>query len=331
MVDTTGRGRRRAQVPSTNPGSAYSAWFRSHPGVPVAQPTIRMPDDAPPLVVRPALSVLFRIAVGPAADRYVKRFMAFEREGGQPRAGWNWPSLLFPAAWAFYRKLWALGALYALLPIAGAFVFSAIEPWFQRADLVWIGAALLCVWILPGVLPALLADTFLYNDCRYRVFRAERGAEGATQAVQRLSESSPTSTAAALFFGGGALICILGIVMPPLAKAYHERGVRTQVSAALSALREVEDDIEARWSVSRLLPQQTTHPGLRVHPAAKLVSSVHVDPASGRMRVQLSSAIPELAGKTLLVAPTRDARNRWRWMCVPVDIPERYLPPECRG
>ncbi len=320
----------RATSPATTPPSRYSGWFRSHAALAAGDPTIQIPGDAPSLVVRPALSVLFRIAVGPAADRYVKRFMTFERTG-HPRPGWNWPSLLFPAAWAFYRKLWALGALYALLPIAGAFAFTTIEPWFERADLVWIAAAVLCVWILPGVLPAMLADTFLYNDCRYRVFRAEQGAAGATEAVQRLSMTPPTSTVAALFFGGGALICILGIVVPPLANAYHERSVRMQVARALAALREVEDDIEAHWTTSRLLPEQTAHPGLRAHPSAGLVGAVHVDPATGRLRVQLSRRIPDLAGKTLLVAPTRDERNRWQWMCVPVDIPDRYLPPECRN
>ncbi len=55
------------------------------------------------------------------------------------------------------------------------------------------------------------------------VFQAEQGASGATHAVQRLARGSPTSTAAALFFGGGALVCILGMVVPPLAQAYVER------------------------------------------------------------------------------------------------------------
>ena len=99
---------------------------------------------------------------------------------------------------------------------------------------------------------------------------------------------------------------------------------------ALGALREIEDDVERGWKVSRLLPKQSDHPGLRAHPASSLVSEVHADPATGRLRVVLSDAIAPLAGKTLLVAPTRDARDRWRWMCVPVEIAERYLPPECR-
>lgn len=320
---------RRAPFPSTLPPSRYSAWFGPRPAMAGDASTIRMEGATPPRVVRPALSVLFRIAVGPSADHFVRRFMAFERTG-HARPGWHWPSLFLPVAWAFYRKLWALGALYALLPIAGALAFSLIEPWFPRADLVWIVAAVLCVWILPGIMPALFADALLYNECRYRVFRAEQGATGATQAVQRLSDARPTSGVAALFFGGGALIAILGIVVPPLVTTWQDRAVRTQVTQALGALREIEDDVESRWTTSRLLPQQSAHAGMRAHPSAHLIDTVHADPSSGRLRVKLSDAVPALAGKTLLVAPTRDSRNRWRWMCVPVDIPERYLPPECR-
>ncbi len=329
-MDSAQRHARPARIPVTAPSSPYSAWFTPQAVLPGNASTIRMPGGESPRVVRPALSVLFRIAIGPAADRYVRRFMDFERVG-HPRAGWNWGAFAFPAGWAFYRRLWALGALYALLPIAGAFGLALMEPWFERAGLTWIAAAVLCVWVLPGVLPALLADTILYLECRYRVARAERGATGATHAVQRLAAGAPTSLVAALCFGGGALVCIVGIVGPPLVRAYQERAVRMQVTQALGALREIETEIEARWTVSRLLPRQTDHPGLRAHPASALVQSVHADPASGRLRVQLSTAVPALAGKTLLVAPTRDARDHWQWMCVPVDIAARYLPRECRG
>ena len=43
-----------------------------------------------------------------------------------------------PGVWAFYRKLWLLGIVFALLPVAGALAFSAFEPLFEQADLVWI-------------------------------------------------------------------------------------------------------------------------------------------------------------------------------------------------
>ena len=327
MVDTDNQYRQRgSHVPSTNPPSptaAYSGYFAPQSVTPVSTSTIRIPGDAAlARVVRPALSVLFRVAIGPAADRYVRRFMTFEHTG-RTRAGWHWPALLFPAGWAFYRKMWALGVLYALLPIAGAFAFAAVEPYFERADLVWIVAALLCVWILPGIRPAILADTLLYNDCRYRVFRAEQGANGATHAVQRLARGTPDLDLGSpvLRWGRAGLhswhrgpAAGQGLCRP---RRPARRSRRSWLPCAMS-----RDEIEMRpGRSSRLLPRQTEHVGLRAHPGAALIDDVHVNPASGRVRVALSTAVPALAGKTLLVAPTRDAFDRWQWMCVPVDIP----------
>ena len=59
-------------------------------------------------VVPPALAILFRVAIGPAADYYVPRFLRYEK-AGKPRPGWHWPALLFPSVWAFYRRLWLPG------------------------------------------------------------------------------------------------------------------------------------------------------------------------------------------------------------------------------
>jgi hypothetical protein len=279
--------------------------------------------------VRPALAVLFRIAVGPAADRYVRRFLAFER-AGRGRPGWHWPSLLFPGVWAFYRKLWGFGLAYALLPLAGALAFAAIEPAFERADFAWIASAILAVWILPGVLPALFAESILYRHCRELILAAERRAQSATDAVRALSCRNPTSCAAALLLGGGALAGMIALIVPPLATAYGDLSVRGQLASAIAAVHDLEREIEVTWKTARLVPKQTDHPALRAHAGASLIEEVHVHPSTGRVRVALGAAVPELAGKTILFAPARGSDNRWHWVCVPVDIPARYLPPECR-
>jgi len=52
--------------------------------------------------------------------------------------------------------------------------------------------------------------------------------------------------------------------------------------------------------------------------------------ASGRVRLALDSSIPEVSGRTILLAPAIDRRSHVRWICIPVDIPERYLPQECK-
>ena len=38
----------------------------------------------------------------------------------------------------------------------------------------------------------------------------------------------------------------------------------------------------------------------------------------------------DLSGKTILLAPTVTATQQMRWVCIPVDIPTKYLPQECR-
>jgi hypothetical protein len=274
--------------------------------------------------------VLYRIALGPSADRYVKRFLAYEREGGG-RAGWHWPSLLFPGVWAFYRKLWLIGIVFALLPVGGALGFSLFEPLFDQADLVWIACAVAAVWILPGVFPAMFAESLLYEHVRYVVSQAERGARSATDAVQKLATRSHTSTAAAWVLGGGGILAMVAGVGSSLYGAYVDLGVRTRVEQAINSVRGLEDEIEIGWFTTRLLPRQTNHPSVRANEGAALIDDVHVHPATGRIMMALGSVIRALDCNTIIIAPTRDMNDRWQWMCIPVDIPKRWLPKECRG
>lgn len=324
------------QASQARPGEAealsspYSAYFAYRPADDGS--TIILPGDHPAereSVVRPALAVLYRVALGPSADRYVQRFLAFERKGGG-RPGWHWPSLLFPGVWAFYRKLWLLGIVFALLPVAGALAFTAFEPMFDEAGLLWILCAVAAVWILPGIFPALLAESLLYSHVRYVVAKTESGARSATDAVQRLAGRSPTSIAAACLLGGGGIVAMLAVVVPPLHEAYADLGIRARVERALQSVRGLEDEIEADWFTARMLPRQTDHPALRSHDGAALIDDVHVHPRTGRIKLGLGPDVPALDGKTILIAPARDMDNRWQWLCIPVDIPQRWLPRECR-
>ena len=128
--------------------------------------TVRMPwagADAE-RVVRPALAVLYRMAVGPRADYYVPRFLAFERTR-RSVPSWHWPSFFLPSVWAFYRKLWVAGIVFALLPFAGAAAFAAIEPALGESNAAWLALAALCIWFVPCVVPALLANGRCSTSC----------------------------------------------------------------------------------------------------------------------------------------------------------------------
>ena len=68
------------------------------------------------------------------------------------------------------------------------------------------------------------------------------------------------------------------------------------------------------------------HPEDREHVSQALEVSLE----SGRVRVALGPLIPQLTGRSILLAPALDRDERVRWICVPIDIPARYLPHECR-
>ena len=74
-------------------------------------------------------------------------------------------------------------------------------------------------------------------------------------------------------------------------------------------------------------------PAMRTHAAragAVLFNEVVVDPSTGRVKLDVGPSIPELGGKAILLVPAVDDDARVRWFCVPVGIPDRYLPQVCR-
>jgi len=280
--------------------------------------------------VRPALAVLFRIAVGPSADYYAPRFLKYEKTGrGAP--GWHWPSFWLPSVWAFYRKLWVEGILFALLPVAGAFAFAALSPRIDNVPVPWLLAAALAIWLLPGVIPALLANSLLYHRVRKLVRRAEASSPSAAQAASDLGKRAPVSLSSAILLGGGAVLLAASLVEPGVRGAYFEHAVRAKVSAALASVRPLQQQVEENWARLRAIPRSLDVDSLRLQAAAAFFDEVSFRPANGRLRLALGSSIPELFGHSILLAPAVDPAQRIQWMCIPIDIPAKYLPKECRS
>ena len=285
--------------------------------------------DAQKTCVRPALAVLFRVAVGPSADYYAPRFLSYERAGrGAP--GWHWPSFLLPSVWAFYRKLWLAGLAFAMLPVAGAFAFAALADHIDSASVPWLLGAVLAIWLLPGVIPAMVANSLLYRRVRTIVARAEASAASASQVASLLARRSPTSLAAGLLLGGATLALAAGVVAPSLRGAWFEHEVRAKVTAALASVQPLQQQVEDSWNRVRTIPLVLDVDALRVQAATAFFDEVSFRPANGRLRLGLGQSIPELFGRSILLAPAVDASQQILWMCIPVDIPAKYLPKECR-
>jgi len=176
--------------------------------------TVRMPwtsaAEFEERIVRPALAILYRVAVGPGADYYCPRFMRYER-AGRSLPSWHWPAFLLPAIWAFYRKLWLPGVLFALLPVAGVFGFDALASALGDSVAVRLAALVSLTWILPGVVAGALANTLLYRRTRRRVRAAEAQTRRNHDAATLLARHKATSPAGALVLGGGALALLIAL------------------------------------------------------------------------------------------------------------------------
>jgi hypothetical protein len=308
-----------AQIPDDTPASIFLD-------------TIQLPGESAADVretrIRPALAVLFRVAVGPSADYYAPRFLGYEM-AGRAKPGWNWPSFLLPCVWAFYRKLWLAGILFALLPVAGAFAFGALAARIDHASVPWLVGAVVVIWLLPGVIPALTANSLLYRRIRRTVARAEASTGNVSQVASLLAGREPTSLPAGLLLGGGAIALAAGIVAPGVQMAWFEHEVRVQIGAALESVRPLQQQVEDSWDRVRAVPLKLDVETLRVQAAAAFFDEVSFRPANGRLRLGLGPSIPELFGRSILLAPVVDASQHLRWTCIPIDIPAKYLPKDC--
>jgi len=299
----------------------------------VSQDTVRLRSPSgrrsDERVVRPALAIMFRMAVGPGADYYAPRFMEFERIG-RALPGWNWASLVAPSVWAFYHRLWIAGAAYAVWPLVAVAALQLIEPYLGDSGVAWLACAALLIWLAPGVVASLIADTLLYRSARRLVRKAEATTSWPKGTARMLTPHPAIAPLSAVFLGGGAVLIALGVAAPSLQSAYADRIVRTRVAEVLALTQPVQRQVEAWWEASKTMPVAARYPRPGAEPGAVLVEDVDVSPVNGRVRLTLGPLIPELAGGIILLAPALDLRQRLRWICVPVGIPTRYLPQECR-
>jgi hypothetical protein len=278
--------------------------------------------------VRPALAVLFRVAVGPHADYYVRRFVKYERTG-KSAPSWHWPAFAFPGLWAFYRKLWLYGVACALLPLIGTAGFTAVDAWLAPSTVAWWIGAVLCVWLLPAIVSGAFANPVYHRHIRALVRRAERSTRSPEAAARYLINRPAIDALPGILFGLAALLFVSSLAGARLQTAYHMHGIRSKVAQAIAAMKPLQRQVEDDWSRSRSLPQRPDYNAVRAEQGSALVQAFELSVRSGRVRFDLGPAVPELQGRSILLAPAVDAWQKMRWLCVPIDIPVVYLPAMC--
>jgi hypothetical protein len=284
-------------------------------------------EDEDEKIVRPSLAILFRMAVGPDADYYGPRFLEYERTG-RSFPSWNWAAFLAPGVWAIYRRLWGAGIAFTLWPFLALVLCWFALPSFGDTGLIGLAAAALAVWFSPGVVGALVANTLLHRKSRLLVQQAEAYTSQTDKAARWLSRRrviAPFQAVAA----SAIMLTALGVVVPVFKSAYSDQLVKTRIAESIAAMRPLQRQLE-EWFMSRSPDDAPAIALSEMRVDAPQVDKVTVSLVNGRVRLALDSSIPELSGRSILLAPAIDRWLQVRWICIPVDIPERYLPQECK-
>lgn len=102
---------------------------------------------------------LWRLFIGPNADRYLETFKKFASSGGPRFAlSWNWPAFLYISfLWFLYRKMYLHAFVYAVGPMVSAYLTGDMS-----AGLVW------------GIMAGVTGNYLYYWHCREHIERIKK-------------------------------------------------------------------------------------------------------------------------------------------------------------
>jgi hypothetical protein len=227
--------------------------------------TIRMPwssaaaDDE--RVVRPALAVLFRIALGRAADPTSRD--SCERTGRSIPA-WHWPASFAPAVWAFLSQALAAGSAGHAAAHAGRDPVRGDRAALGADPVAWLACAALLVWC-SGAMSA-VANLPLYRRVRQVVTDAE-AANGELRDVATTVAANSPPLPAAILLGGWAVATMLAYAVPRLHTLYDELDVRIGVAESLAAMRPLQTQIEESFLRAKTIPPEPDAAAIRTRSA----------------------------------------------------------------
>ena len=290
--------------------------------------TVRMPWTNE-TVVRPVLSILYRLALGARAEAWIPRFLRYERKG-RAAIGWHWPAFFFPAVWAVYRKMWLAGGVMAALPFGLAALFAWLDPSVRESPTAWLACAIAFIWLLPSVVAALAANSLLYSRVRHQVRAAEATTDRKDEVASLLTARRQTAPVTAFIVGSFVIALLLTVTVPELSVLHEQHVVRANVAAGLAAVAPLQRQVEEQWWRTGSIPRRPDYSAVVAERNAEYLDNVDVSPTTGRVRLGLGPAAGEIAGKVVLLAPTVDGEQRIHWHCIPVDVPAEYLPRSCR-
>jgi hypothetical protein len=185
---------------------------------------------------------LWRLFIGPNADRYLETFKRFSSNGRPKFAlSWNWPAFLFISfLWFLYRKMYLHAFVYAVGPMVSTYLTGDVS-----AGIIW------------SVMAGATANYLYYWHCREHIGE-----------IKKSGRLNPAEQETALKESGGVQPYVIWVgvafyifFLVTLTKMIQEgqpdldnRPAKPEKSAAMTSLgaSEVRQELLASWSNGRV-------------------------------------------------------------------------------
>jgi Tfp pilus assembly protein PilE len=275
----------------------------------------------------PSADEFYKAAIGPKnQDYYLNHFNQFDKNG---KAGitWNWPALFVPFYWFLYRKMWLNALIYFFLPYIAILPIAVIAGVAGNSAEAVVNISIVLYFAALFLLPPMYANTLYYNHCNIKIREAQASSRDTQRQLGELKGRGGTSRIVwilALIF---VFVFVVGILAAIAIPAYQQYTVRARTSQAIIIGNAAAESVETYYHQHRKIPTTLSAAGFSA-PLPPSVKEVSVDNQTGAISITMAS--DPIAGQSFQLMPSVDANDQIIWKCMSVDIPEKYLPRQCR-
>jgi TPR repeat protein len=242
---------------------------------------------------------LYKAAIGPKNQSFYLNYFAKAERKEVFLLSWHWPACFATLGWLFYRKLYVVAICYLVITFGSGFLAGYKHGFYSAsgdlpATRAWL-LALVLLWILEFVLPALLANGIYYRHVAAKIEAARNAHGDPSHQLREITLVGGTSWLAAVI---GLLLYVAGV-------AWFRVIVDDYVSKLNAANQQMAPTSGAKRFIPDL-PPQAVGPGV----SAEVIMRERESAERGRLDSQYNVGLAYFRGDGV----TQDYGEAMKWM-----------------
>jgi Tfp pilus assembly protein PilE len=258
-------------------------------------------------------------------DYYLQRFARFDKNG-EAGISWHWPALFITLYWLLYRKMWLYAFIYFIAPYIVGGVLGVMAAASEGSGLVKM--LTFFVYLAYFVVPPLYANAWYYRHCHKKIEAAEASSNDTQRQLGELTAVGGTSGVAIFLIGGVVLVALIGIVAAIAIPAYNDYAARARVNEVVNYGNAATEAVARYYQVQHQMPVALDQTDLNL-PLPEWTHNPFIEARTGSITFSFRGNAP-LKDKTLVFLPSLDANQQFTWRCLSPELPDKYLPAQCR-